>query len=240
MKKILPISMPGLALIAFMNSASASYIPVGNFDFSDPAPSTYAPASNDVATPSILDWEFAPSGGGGVQTGLPAPYDTQNSAYLNLTSGTFTITYTGTGTPTGPATGTDQAIALPDIVAGENYVLTVALLNRNLTATTFDQLSLGTYIGSTFTAYATASFNDTDLASNVWTDKSVTLTSAETEALGGKRLGIQLSTVQPASDSFVQGNFADVRLVPEPHTWALMGFGGLVFLVGLNRMKYRT
>jgi hypothetical protein len=221
MKPILHVSIIALALVAFINTASADGITVGNFSFEDPTPPT--PPGYEAYT-SITDWSF--SGSGGVQTYASSSDITSlgdgdglNYAWINLGPGS--ITYTGT---------------LPTVVAGDSYTLSVGMDNRSQTSTGSLELSL--IVGGT--SFFTTTVPEASLPTNTFELESVTLTSAETLALGGQSLGIQMGS----TDSGFQADFDNVTLTetaaPEPSTWALMGFGGLVFLVALNRIRNRA
>jgi hypothetical protein len=193
-----------------------------------------------------LDWSFTTVGtdDGGIQTFASSSDITSlgdasgsNYALMNVGAGnTDTITYTGTGTPTEGGTGTDEAIALPNIVAGDSYTLTVGMDNRSEVSS--GDLTLSLVAGGT--SFFTTTVAESSLPTHTFALESVTLTSAETASLGGETLGIQLGATGPEMGGY-QADFDNVTLTaPEPSTCALMGFGGLgmLFLGSRMRIKY--
>jgi hypothetical protein len=243
MKKILPISILGLALVAFMNSAAAANITVGNFSFEDPVITNADPGPGDyIVTTSIPDWTFIDNNiGTGVQLtsaayATPGDSDQLNHAWMNIlgsSSAVSTLTYSGTGLD-----------ALPGILPGANYELTVAVGNRDSGSGGIGGVeTVGLEAAGVALPYATLTLSETSLPVGTFTDVHVYLTASEiaTYGLATKQLGIQLTGASVSTDYFDQPAFDNVVLtIPEPSTWALMGFGGLVFLWALNRMKNRA
>jgi hypothetical protein len=254
MKQIILASIVSLALVAFANSALADNITVTNFSFENPSvadvPGGYALYS------SIQAWTFGGSSDfSGVQlmstqysSAQPANSDGYQDAVFNLSGGeTGTITYTTSGD------SSDNGVSLGTIQSNTDYSLTVALGNRDGTGAYGDpgDVSLNIQAGtgtdtSTYTTVATMPVTPGEMPDGAFTDFTVTLYASyilSHPSLLGENLGIQITAT--GVDSYTdQNNFDNVQLtetsVPEPRTWALIGFGGLVFLAGLNRIKRRA
>jgi hypothetical protein len=236
-----------------MKPASADSIPVTNFSFENP---TVAPDPGYTLYSSIQAWTF---GGATDFSGLqimssqyssaqPANSDGYQDAVFNLSDGeTGTITYTTSGDSNGNGT------SLGTIQSNTDYTLTVALGNRLGTGSYADpgdiylNLQAGTGTdASTYSTVAQIEVTPDQLPEDAFTDFTVTLSASyilSHPSLLGENLGIQLAATGVAGYE-AQDNFDNVELtettVPEPGTWALMGFGGLIFLVGLNRMRNRA
>jgi hypothetical protein len=252
-KNLFLTSIACLALAVFPNAAWADDITVTNFSFENP---TVAPDPGYTAYSSIQAWTF---GGTTDFSGLqimstqyssaqPANSDGYQDAVFNLSSGeTGTITYTTSGDSSG------NGAALGTIQSNTNYALTVALGNRLGTGAYGDPgdvyLNLQAGTGTDTSTYATVAQLEVtpgEMPDDAFTDFTVTLTAAyilSHPSLLGENLGIQIAATG-VDDYENQNNFGNVQLtetsVPEPRTWALIGFGGLVLLAGLNRIRWRA
>jgi hypothetical protein len=251
MKNLLTPSF-GLIAIALL-ALPGRAITVGNYDFTSPSAAGgyyFAPGA-DGGNPSTAldDWTFSDTESvGGVQASGNVPSGVQQNAFLNNTQdklGNFTlntITYSGTSSD-----------ALPDIVAGHSYTLTVALGVPGLGYAADYSLSL--LADGSSVAPASVDSSDFGVAGSGTTatgggytdfyDFSVTLSAATiaAENLGGKQLGIRLGSEldnSGTSSDASQTYFSDVRLVetPEPSTFAMIGLvGGLGLLVLVRRSR---
>jgi hypothetical protein len=252
MKRILRVSILVLALAVFANSASAGSIPVTNFSFENP---TVASNPGYTYYSSIQAWTF---GGTNDFSGLqlistqyssaqPANTDGYQDAVFNLSYGeTGTITYTTSGDSSG------NGASLGTIQSNTDYALTVALGNRTGTGAYGDPgdvyLNLQAGTGTDTSTYATVAQLEVtpgEMPDDAFTDFTVTLTASyilSHPSLLGENLGIQIAATG-VNDYEDQNNFDNVQLtettVPEPHTWVLIGFGGLVLLAGVNRTRQR-
>jgi hypothetical protein len=258
MKNLLKPSFGFLAVALLALPGHA--VPVGNYDFTSPAANSgyyFAPgADGGNLSTAVDDWTFSDSESvGGITTSSNVPAGVNQDAFFNNTDDGSnsmptifplnTITYSGTG-----------ADALPNILSGQTYTLTVAL---GVPAGQAADYSLSLLAGASPVATATvdsANFglplSGTTATGGGYTDfydLSVTLSAATiaADSLGGKQLGIQLGsqevdTAEPYSvnGDYSQTYFSDVRLVetPEPSTFAMVGLlGGLGLLVLIRRSR---
>jgi hypothetical protein len=182
---------------------------------------------------------------GGVAVSGNVPVAVGQEAFFNNTDdglGNFplnTITYSG-ALPTISDTSYTLTVAL-GVPSGQvaDYKLSLLVDGSPTYATaTVDSANFG-LAGSGTTATGNGYTN--------FYDFSVTLSAATIEADGlvGKQLGVQLGSQEISPDfpyshggAFSQTYFSDVRLVPEPSTFALVGLAGgfgLLFLRGRMR-----
>lgn len=216
-----------ISLIVLFFATKGEALTVDNSSFEVPdqgGPGQYSNYNNTTTA----GWTFtSASNGAGIQT-IPADgFQSAGTstgvqeAWINLVPG-----------ESGTITSADNFT----IVGGTNYILTVALGYRSNLAPSVSTISL--IDTTTHSVLASNTILAAQLTPGTFTDFQAVLTPAQSALVAGDSMTIQLGEANP-SGSFAQGNFDNVRLdesVPEPSTYAMIGFG-LVGVVLLARRK---
>jgi len=258
MKTIITLCAAGAAFALLAVSAVADPISVANYSFEspvinsanaydplDPSDERFIVATGGTFDTTIPDWTFA----GGVSTGIQniagtvgseGTADGSQDAWLNVNSSdtTATITYSGP--------------ALPDVIAGDSYELTVAVGNRIKEGQGPEAGSDTVTLLAGSTEFSNLSpVNETTLAltAGSFADVTVVLSAATiaTDDLAGQQLGIELTGAYDSGEYGDQANFDNVRLtvtgpeqsVPEPGTGSML-LGGLGLLLFIFFVRYKN
>ena len=250
MKQILRMSVHVFAcliamMMAFTTAAQAQivdiFVPNSSFEISD-VNGVAATETGDFDVGSsnqIPGWSFVNQSVFDGAAGLAGSLELNSASFPNGLGSSSGSRYAFLNVVTGtPATITSGDLGT--IVGGGTYTLTVAVGNiagdsgqdyRGLGTVSLNLLANGVVASST-------SVSDSQVTDGAFLDFSTTLTAAESEALAGQTLSIQLEAFE--GPHFTQPGFDNVRLtaedVPEPSTWATM-LGGLGLLVFAMRRR---
>jgi hypothetical protein len=234
--KILMPSLSTLALLAlsagFIQAQTTTSIVVPNFSFEDPA------GGNVHATIDVPGFTFVNADG---YQGTQAPGTFTTGSIDGLLVGFMNITQPSESTIT---TGT-----LTSINAGDTYQATVEVGNAVGTGLFDDPGNVFLNILANGTVVATTALPIGTIPEGTIQDYSVSLTGAQTLALGGQALSFQMEALDPTAQGFDTSNpltdytpeFDNIRVtdtsaIPEPSTYAMM-LGGLALLGFYFRRK---